>query len=49
MFLGLFFVLVVIWLLGWLAFKIAGGFIHLLLIIALIALIAHFVMMGHAA
>ena len=27
-------ILVVLWLLGWLAFHIGGGFIHLLLIVA---------------
>ena len=41
-FLMLFFVLVVVWLLAWGAFHIAGGAIHLLLIIALISLVAHF-------
>jgi hypothetical protein len=32
-------VLVVLWLLGWLAFHIGGGLIHLLLIIAVIVLL----------
>jgi hypothetical protein len=41
-FLMLFFVLVVVWLLAWGAFHVAGGAIHLLLIIALISLVAHF-------
>jgi hypothetical protein len=41
-FLILFMVLLVIWLLGFAAFHVAGGFIHLLLIIAVIALIVHF-------
>jgi hypothetical protein len=41
-FLVLFFVLVVGWLLAWAAFHVAGGGIHLLLILALIFLIAHF-------
>jgi hypothetical protein len=36
-------VVVVLWLLGAFAFKIAGGLIHLLLIIAVIALVIHFV------
>jgi hypothetical protein len=43
MFMALFFVLVVIWLLGWAAFHVAGGLIHLLLILAVISLILHFV------
>jgi len=43
MFLGLFIVLLVAWLLGWAAFHIAGGLIHLLLIVAVISLIVHFV------
>ena len=41
MFLVLFFVLLVIWLLGFAAFHVAGGLIHLLLIFAVIALVAH--------
>jgi hypothetical protein len=43
MLLILFIVLVVAWLLGWVAFHVAGGLIHLLLIIAVIFLILHFV------
>jgi len=42
MFLVLFAVLLVAWLLGWAAFHVAGGLIHLLLIVAIIALIIHF-------
>ena len=42
MFLILFFVLLVAWLLGWAAFHVAGGLIHLLLIVAVISLIVHF-------
>jgi hypothetical protein len=42
MFLILFIVLLVAWLLGFLAFHIAGGLIHLLLIVAVISLIVHF-------
>jgi hypothetical protein len=41
MFLALFVVLLVFWLLGFLAFHIAGGLIHLLLIIAVISLVVH--------
>jgi hypothetical protein len=42
-FLVLFFVLVVAWLLAWAAFHITGGMIHLLLILAVIFLVIHFV------
>lgn len=42
-FLILFFVLLGVWLVAWSAFHIAGGAIHLLLIIGLVALILHFV------
>ena len=35
-------VLVVLWLLGFLAFHVSSGFIHLLLILAVISVIAHF-------
>jgi len=31
-----------IWLVSWLAFHIAGGFIHILLVIGVIMLIVHF-------
>ena len=43
MFLGLFLILVIAWLMGFLAFHIAGGLIHLLLIVAFISLIVHLV------
>jgi hypothetical protein len=42
MFMALFIVLLVAWLLGWVAFHVAGGLIHLLLIVAVISLIIHF-------
>jgi hypothetical protein len=48
-FLVLFFVLLIGWLFAWLAFRVAGGLIHLLLIIAVIALILHFVRGGRRA
>jgi hypothetical protein len=35
-------VLLVAWLLGWLAFHVAGGLIHLLLVVAVISLFVHF-------
>ncbi len=43
MLLILFFVLLVLWLLGWTTFHIAGGLIHILLVIAIVSLILHFV------
>lgn len=43
MFLILFFVLVVLWVTGFLLFHIAHALIHLLIIIALISLIVHLV------
>jgi hypothetical protein len=42
-FLVLFVVLLLVWLVSWAAFHVAGGFIHLLLVIAVISLILHFV------
>ncbi len=41
MFLIIFFVLLVMWLLGFAAFHVAGGLIHILLILAVISIIAH--------
>jgi hypothetical protein len=43
MFLILFMVLFVAWLLGWVGFHVAGGLVHLLLVVAVVALILHFV------
>ena len=43
MFMMLFVILLVMWLLGFFAFHVAGSLIHLLLIIALISLVVHFV------
>jgi hypothetical protein len=42
-FLVLFFVFLVGWLLAWAAFHVAGGFIHVLIVIAVIFLIIHFI------
>ena len=42
MFMTLFVVLLVLWLLGFFPFHVAGGLIHLLLIIAVISLVVHF-------
>jgi hypothetical protein len=41
-FLALFFILLVVWLVSWAAFHVAGGMIHLLLVLAVIFLIIHF-------
>jgi hypothetical protein len=43
MIIGIAIVLLVLWLLGAFVFKIAGGFIHLLLILAVIAVVWHLV------
>jgi hypothetical protein len=43
MFLGLFIVLFICWLLGFVVFHVASGLIHLLLIVGVISLILHFV------
>jgi hypothetical protein len=40
-FLGLFIVLLVVWALSWIVWHIASGLIHLLLIVAIVALIFH--------
>jgi hypothetical protein len=42
LFLVLGIVLFVAWVLAWVAFHVAGGLIHLLLLIAIISLIVHF-------
>ena len=43
MFLVLFMILLVMWVLGFLAFHVAGGLIHLLLVVAVISLVVHLV------
>ena len=40
---GLAGLLVILWLLGFLAFHVAGGLIHILLVVAVIVLVLHFV------
>jgi hypothetical protein len=40
--LALFAVLLIVWLLGGFVFRIAGAMIHLVLILAVIALVVHF-------
>jgi hypothetical protein len=47
-FLMLFFMLGICWLVAWAAFHVAGGAIHLLLIVAVISLVIHFVRGGQA-
>jgi hypothetical protein len=41
MFLALFVILLVMWMLGFFAFHVAGGLIHFLLIVAVISLVLH--------
>jgi hypothetical protein len=48
-FLVLFFVLLAVWLVSWAAFHIAGGGIHLLLVVAAIFLVIHLVSGRRAA
>jgi hypothetical protein len=48
MFLVLFGVLVIAWLLGYVMFHVAGGFIHLLIVVALIFLVLHLLRGGPA-
>lgn len=43
MFLALFVILLVLWLLGFAGFHMAGGLIHLLLLLAIISIIVHLV------
>ena len=43
MFLILFIVLLLAWIFGWAVFHVAGAAMHLLLIVAVISLIVHFV------
>lgn len=43
MWVGIAIVLLVLWLLGFFAFHVAGGLIHILLVIAAIALVVHLV------
>lgn len=43
MFIALFAILLLMWILGFVAFHVASGLIHLLLIFAVISLIMHFV------
>lgn len=46
-FLILFFILLAAWLIVWAGLHLAGGFIHLLIVLAVISLIVHFAR-GHS-
>ena len=48
MFIALFFVLLVAWVMGFTVFHVAGGLIHLLLVVAAISLVLHLVRGGRA-
>ena len=48
-FFWLFVVLAALWLIFWLGVHITGGFIHILIILAVISLIVHFVRGSRAA
>jgi hypothetical protein len=43
-----FFVLIIAWVFGWIVFHVGSGLIHILLIVALVSLILHFVRGRHA-
>ena len=43
MFIVLFAILLVAWILGWTVFHVASAMIHILLVVALISLVLHFV------
>jgi hypothetical protein len=47
MFIALFVILLLLWIFGFTAFHVAGFAIHLLLILAIISLIVHFVRPHH--
>ena len=48
-FLFLFFVLLAVWAVGWLAFHVAAGGIHLLLVLAVVFLLIHLFRGGASA
>lgn len=43
MFIVLFAILLVAWILGWTVFHVASAMIHILLVVALISLVLHFI------
>lgn len=48
MLLALFVILLILWILGFIAFHVTSGLIHILLVIAIICLIVHFVRRARA-
>ncbi|MGH9435382.1 MAG: lmo0937 family membrane protein [Terriglobia bacterium] len=48
MLLALFVILLILWLLGFIAFHVASGLIHILLVVAIICLIVHFLRRSRA-
>jgi hypothetical protein len=49
MFLALFVILLIAWILGWIVFHVASALIHILLAVAVISLILHFVRRARTA
>jgi hypothetical protein len=49
MFLALFVILLIGWILGWIVFHVASALIHILLAVAVISLILHFVRRARTA
>jgi hypothetical protein len=45
----LFVILLIAWILGWTVFHVASGLIHILLVVALISLVLHFIRGPRAA
>ncbi len=45
----LFVILLIAWILGWTVFHVASGMIHILLVVALISLVLHFIRGPRAA
>jgi len=43
-----FVVLMIAWVCGWIVFHVTSGFIHILLVMAIVSLILHFVRGNHA-
>ncbi len=43
-----FIVLMIAWICGWIVFHVTNGFIHILLVLAMVSLILHFVRGRHA-
>lgn len=43
-----FVILMIAWVCGWIVFNMTSGFIHILLVLAIVSLILHFVRGNHA-